>query len=426
MTYQFSGDETEQAEVGMAKRMKSEAPGSHEDGGPEAMIELNEMDDSVIDDDVIELTDVFSIPEDEQNGIIELTEKAAEEEVSDTPESLTPIEVDPSAGEDAAQDAGQEILELADQATAPGGSFESQYQQPHPKGSLLSQTHYEAAEAGGFSASGENAASAEDELLDFGDLDLGSADLDADSAPGLEADDAPEEALFLDDQDLVDFADHTQGAVGGFAAEEYAAAAQTGGETQGLLDLEGLSTPPGEGALEDDEFSDIFSDPASGANAAAEPAEMPSTDGESQGRGDVGPEIAAPASQAAELPPAGAGQAAVKTPQSPEPLEAGNEEEKFILGAGGIRMREKASGSLHQATSIPAQAAVAAVRNSAAAGDPVVSAEQVEAAVERVVRRMFSDRIEAMLMEVLEKAVSEEIQRVKKALLAGSPENDTR
>jgi hypothetical protein len=29
-------------------------------------------------------------------------------------------------------------------------------------------------------------------------------------------------------------------------------------------------------------------------------------------------------------------------------------------------------------------------------------------------------------MEVLEKAVNEEIQRVKKALLAGSPENDTR
>jgi len=413
MTYQFSGDEAEQAEVGMAKRMKSDAPGIHENGRPEAMIEFNGMDDSAIDDDVIELTDVFSIPEDEQNGIIELTEMAAEEEVIDTPEPLTPTEVDPAAGEAAAQEPGQEILELADQATAPGASFENQDQEPRPEASLLSPAHTGSANAGGFSAAGENVASAEDELLDFGDLDFGSADLDADSVSGLETDDAPEEALFLEDQDLVDFADQAQAAAGGFAGEEDAAAAQTGGETQGLLDLEGLATPPGEGALGDDEFSDIFNDPTSGASAAVEPAGLPSDDGEPQGRGDVSPEIAAPAFQET-----------VKTPQEAEPPEAGTGEEKFILGAGGISMREKANGPVQQV--MPVAAAVAAAPTYAAADASVVSAEQVEAAVERVVRRMFSDRIETMLMDVLEKAVNEEIQRVKKALLAGSPENDTR
>jgi hypothetical protein len=87
-------------------------------------------------------------------------------------------------------------------------------------------------------------------------------------------------------------------------------------------------------------------------------------------------------------------------------------------------MREKANGPVQQV--MPVAAAVAAAPTYAAADASVVSAEQVEAAVERVVRRMFSDRIETMLMEVLEKAVNEEIQRVKKALLAGSPENDTR
>jgi len=39
---------------------------------------------------------------------------------------------------------------------------------------------------------------------------------------------------------------------------------------------------------------------------------------------------------------------------------------------------------------------------------------------------MFSERIEAMLLEVLEKAVLKEIQRIKDTLLVGSSENDSR
>ena len=290
---------------------------------------------------------------------------------------------------------------------------------------LLSEAHPGSANAGGLSTPGENEASSEEELLDFGDLDLGDADLDTVSAPGVEADDAPEEALFLEDQEVVDFADQAQEAAEGSAAEEGVAAAQTAGETRGLLDLEGLATPPEEGILEGDEFSDIFKDLGSGASAAAEPAERPAADDESQGRGDIGGEMGGAFLQAAELSPAAAGHSAVKATEEPEPLEKGNGEDHFILGAGGIRMREKANSSAQQATPVPAHAAAAAPRTSSAADALVVSAEQVEAAVERVVGRMFSDRIEAMLMEVLEKAVSKEMQRIKKALLAGSSENET-
>jgi hypothetical protein len=93
-------------------------------------------------------------------------------------------------------------------------------------------------------------------------------------------------------------------------------------------------------------------------------------------------------------------------------------EEKFILGAGGISMRENAKGS--------AQTVDPAAQVSPVADALMVSPAQVEAAVERVVRRMFSERIETMLLEVLEKAVLKEIQRIKDTLLDGSSENDSR
>jgi hypothetical protein len=102
-----------------------------------------------------------------------------------------------------------------------------------------------------------------------------------------------------------------------------------------------------------------------------------------------------------------------------------NGEEKFILGAGGIRMREKANGLLQETSPAMAQAAAAAVAAAPKAESLLVSPEQVEAAVERVVRGMVSDRLEAMLMEVLEKAVAKEIQRIKHALLADASGNDT-
>lgn len=45
-----------------------------------------------------------------------------------------------------------------------------------------------------------------------------------------------------------------------------------------------------------------------------------------------------------------------------------------------------------------------------------LSVEQVEAAVERVVTRLFTDRIETMLSEVIERVVREELSNLKKSL----------
>lgn len=46
-----------------------------------------------------------------------------------------------------------------------------------------------------------------------------------------------------------------------------------------------------------------------------------------------------------------------------------------------------------------------------------VTAEQLEAALERVIVKMFSEKIEGILVEVIEKAVAKEIDRLKTALL---------
>jgi hypothetical protein len=135
--------------------------------------------------------------------------------------------------------------------------------------------------------------------------------------------------------------------------------------------------------------------------------------------------MAALASQASGEPLEAAGLQAAKAPEKPTSHEMGAGEEKFILGAGGISVGDKLNASAPTLTEA-AQTIDPAAQASPAVDASMVSPAQVEAALERVVRRMFSDRIETMLMEVLEKAVNEEIQRVKKALLAGSPENDTR
>ncbi len=112
-------------------------------------------------------------------------------------------------------------------------------------------------------------------------------------------------------------------------------------------------------------------------------------------------------------------------PEKHKSGEMGDGEDKFILGTGGIRMREKANDSA-QAPPAAAQAVTLAAQAAPPADALMVSPAQVEAAVERVVRRMFSERIEAMLLEVLEKAVLKEIQRIKDTLLVGSSENDSR
>ncbi len=52
-----------------------------------------------------------------------------------------------------------------------------------------------------------------------------------------------------------------------------------------------------------------------------------------------------------------------------------------------------------------------------------LSVEQVEAAVERVVTRLFTDRIEIMLSEVIERVVREELSNLKKSLTSNNMED---
>ncbi len=199
----------------------------------------------------------------------------------------------------------------------------------------------------------------------------------------------------------------TQDAAGMGADIEGRAPAQAAAETHGLLDLEDFSTPPAETSLEGDEFSNIFDDLTAGAGVAAAPAGQP------------------PAADRREVPEDTGRVQTAMAPEKHKSGEMGDGEEKFILGAGGIRMREKANDS-PQAPPAAAQAVTPAAQAAPPADALMVSPAQVEAAVERVVRRMFSERIEAMLLEVLEKAVLKEIQRIKDTLLVGSSENDSR
>ena len=45
-----------------------------------------------------------------------------------------------------------------------------------------------------------------------------------------------------------------------------------------------------------------------------------------------------------------------------------------------------------------------------------ISSEQLDAALERVIKNMFYDKIDSLLVEVIEKTVSKEIERLKKIL----------
>jgi hypothetical protein len=382
MTYQFGGEEIGRAGVGMTNQMKLKELGGRESGGEESLIELNETVDPAADEDVIELTDVFSAPEGEDGGIIELTQVAAEEE----------------------------ILKLAEEIPEHVASLENRTEGLEPRESLPAEVSSAAPDA--FSVLASNEAPHENDLLDFGDLDLNDADPQAVSEHGAEALGEPEEALFLEDQEMLDFSE-----VAGGETQD-AAPAQTAAETHGLLDIAGFSMPPGETALEGDEFSDIFEDLGAGANTAAAPVGQPPVVDEREGREEIDREMALLAPEAPEPPLEAAGLPVAEAPEKPKSREMGDGEEKFILGAGGISMRENAKGS--------AQTVDPAAQVSPAADALMVSPAQVEAAVERVVRRMFSERIETMLLEVLEKAVLKEIQRIKDTLLDGSSENDSR
>jgi len=45
-----------------------------------------------------------------------------------------------------------------------------------------------------------------------------------------------------------------------------------------------------------------------------------------------------------------------------------------------------------------------------------ISSEQLDAALERVIKNMFYDKIDSILVEVIEKTVSKEIERLKRLL----------
>ena len=49
---------------------------------------------------------------------------------------------------------------------------------------------------------------------------------------------------------------------------------------------------------------------------------------------------------------------------------------------------------------------------------PPVTDEQVVAALERVIEKVYGDRIEALLLETIEKTVSREIEKIRNALMA--------
>ncbi len=46
-----------------------------------------------------------------------------------------------------------------------------------------------------------------------------------------------------------------------------------------------------------------------------------------------------------------------------------------------------------------------------------LSSEQVDKALERVIKKMYADRIDSMLTEVIEKTVTKEIEKLKALLL---------
>ena len=51
-------------------------------------------------------------------------------------------------------------------------------------------------------------------------------------------------------------------------------------------------------------------------------------------------------------------------------------------------------------------------------------AEQIDAAIERIINEKFSDKIEGIIYKVIEKAVSKEIDRIKGALTGSNTIDD--
>lgn len=393
MNYQFGDEELDRVGAGMTNQMKSKESGLLETEGQAPVIDLTETTDPAADQDVIELTEVLSPAEGEDGDIIELTHMAVESP--------------------AAEGGGRGLPGVG----GVPGAAPAEKEDPDPMGPLtLTEDDGEAAIG---VAQASNEACHESDLLDFGDLELDDGDPRALSAPGAEALDEPEETLSLEDQEMPDSPEVADAETHG------AAPAQNPPETRGLLDLEGFSMPREEATPEEDEFSDIFDDLSAGANAVAAPVGQPQGADDREGSEDIGREMAVLASQASGEPLAAADLQPAKAPEKPKSHEMGAGEEKFILSAGGISVGDKLNTSA-PTLSKAAQTIEPAAQASPAVDAPMVSPAQLEAALERVVRRMFSDRIEAMLLEVLEKAVLKEIQRIKDTLLDGSSEKEFR
>jgi hypothetical protein len=70
---------------------------------------------------------------------------------------------------------------------------------------------------------------------------------------------------------------------------------------------------------------------------------------------------------------------------------------------------------------MPADLAAAGAGNS-----PIVSAEQIEQTIERIINEKLAGRVEHIIYEIIEKAVIKEIERLKSSLLGDSPPEDNR
>ena len=53
-----------------------------------------------------------------------------------------------------------------------------------------------------------------------------------------------------------------------------------------------------------------------------------------------------------------------------------------------------------------------------------ITDEKIEAALERVIKKVFYEKIERLLAEAIEKTVTREIEKLKKALLEDSPDGE--
>ncbi len=61
---------------------------------------------------------------------------------------------------------------------------------------------------------------------------------------------------------------------------------------------------------------------------------------------------------------------------------------------------------------------------SGAGNSPIVSAEQIDQAIERIINEKLAGRVEHIIYEIIEKAVIKEIERLKASLLGDSPPED--